>query len=666
MSLPGFVPLPPAKLKQQIKPSEWNTFLLAWSSLAQAHTQLSDESLIKQILRPDTNVEGFLESFLSHAATSKGRFLDTEPERGLKQSVFDLIVRLSKLEGRRAPRLHTISFIEDLSCVYLEDPQLQDLVQRLWQSTRLLSGKKLLEWKASWIKNLEDITSPSLSYQLTRVVACVRVSPNCGNFLMEGSDFLDAMVSAWEKADSGVSRKLVIVAMYCLVSLIEVDPKQTTLLLDHLFSLKVNHKERMQHDNSSSLLASVLGTTPLLSRLTEEFPTSQTRGYALVEEFQTIARTSGLQRRHIIQKTSSKGKGIARADQNGEMHIHKISLVTQVQDLFPGLDIPRILQLLDAYNDDPERVIAHLLDDPPSPTEIALPPDVGAQKLPTVAEALSKLPTHPPFQSQVPSRRNIYDDEDLATLALDPSKLYTGRKPENIALQTPSTSTKAAILSALAAFDSDSDERDDTYDIDDVGGTIDTTNTGAGGQDTNANEETLYLAWKSNPTLFARDATARTSKPRIDLRQKTEMTDQSIEGWGVMLSRDSNRQRRLEKQYSTLMGQQSELQGSSWKANDEAVVDSEGEIQKHHTDRGRGGRIRGRGGPGRGRGRIPDGAGDGAPASTSATSGGNSTSSAQNTANQRRNKDANKGSRANHNRRDQRARKISRAGFPGL
>lgn len=609
---------------------------------------------MKQVLRPEVNVEGFLESFVNHASACRGRFLDTEPERGLKQSVFDLLARLSKIEGKKLPNLHTISFIEDLSFVYLEYPRLQDVTGRLWISTRLSSERKLSEWRATWIKNTENVTRLSLSHQLTRIVVCVKSTPNCGSFLMEGSDFLDTIVLAWEKADSGISRKLVILAMYCLTSLIELHPKNTSLLLDHLYSLKVNHEENMQCKKSSSLLVQMIRATPLLSRLIEEFSITQGRGRSLVEDLQTIARTFGLQRHILVQKTSSKGKGIAKVHGDEELHIHKMSLVSQVQDLFPVLDIPRILQLLDAYNDDPERVIAHLLDSPPYPSSITVPSDTDAQTLPTVSEASSKLPPHPPFESQIPSRRNIYDDEDLATLALDSSRLFTGRNPEMIALQTPSISTKAAILSALAAFDSDSDERDDTYDVDDVGGTIDTTSTGAGGQDTNANEETLYLAWKSRPLLFARDAATRRSKARIELRKKTDLTDESIEGWGIMLSRDSNRQRRLEKQYSAFAGQQTDLQGSSWKANDE-IVDSEGEIQQHHTDRGRGGRIRGRG-TGRGRGKPSGGADE----STSAAGNGTQT-----TANQRRTKDANKGSRANHNRRDQRAKKISRAGFPG-
>ena len=65
---------------------------------------------------------------------------------------------------------------------------------------------------------------------------------------------------------------------------------------------------------------------------------------------------------------------------------------------------------------------------------------------------------------------------------------------------------------------------------------------------------------------------------------------------------------------------------------------------------GFGGRARGRGGfPGRGRGR----------GNVAGPTGDKDTEAA------RRRKEASKGSRANHNRRDQRARKMARGGFPG-
>ena len=87
-------------------------------------------------------------------------------------------------------------------------------------------------------------------------------------------------------------------------------------------------------------------------------------------------------------------------------------------------------------------------------------------------------------------------EEDL--LLASTANLHLGKRPADVdtLLSAPSTAPqKAAILSALAAFDSDDDERDDTYDAADVGGTVDA----AGGADdtplTEGTEAALFRAW---------------------------------------------------------------------------------------------------------------------------------------------------------------------------
>jgi activating signal cointegrator complex subunit 2 len=127
------------------------------------------------------------------------------------------------------------------------------------------------------------------------------------------------------------------------------------------------------------------------------------------------------------------------------------------------------------------------------------------------------------------------------------------------------------------------------------------------------------------------------------LKEETGMTDEAIEGWALMISRDPRRMRRLEAKYSNFSGAQRELAPTSWRAES-------GASGTEDSDGGRGGRggFRGHGGRGRnGRGRGGNVAGP---------SGDKDTEVA------RHRKEANKGSRANHNRRDQRARKMARGG----
>jgi activating signal cointegrator complex subunit 2 len=267
---------------------------------------------------------------------------------------------------------------------------------------------------------------------------------------------------------------------------------------------------------------------------------------------------------------------------------------------------------------------------------------------------LAPRPT-PPL---LPTRRNIFDEDEFDQLAINTSRLHFGRRnPDETAddiLRDRSTAPKkAAILSALATFDSDDDERDDTYDIEDVGGTVDSATPGSNPEEASAdtsdtNDEALFRAFKMTPTVFDRDAATRRSKPRITLKEETGITDEAIEGWALMLSRDPRRMRRLEAKFSSFSGAQKELISTAWKADlgGSGTEESDGSGRAGRGaivgPRGRGGRRRG----GTGRGGTVTG-----------PTGEKETEIA------RQRKEANKGSRANHNRRDQRARKMARGGF---
>lgn len=257
---------------------------------------------------------------------------------------------------------------------------------------------------------------------------------------------------------------------------------------------------------------------------------------------------------------------------------------------------------------------------------------------------------------QLPVRRNIFDDDEFDQLAIDTAKLHFGRRnPEETAddiLQDRSNApNKAAILSALAAFDSDDDERDDTYDIADVGGTVDSAASGNNQEETGAsahdgNEETLFRIYKLNPKAFGRDAETRRGKERLALREETSMTDEAIEGWAIMLSRDPRRMRRLEAKFSTFSGGQRDLAPTAWRASPAGSGTEDSDMDGYN--RGRGGRLLARErGEGRGRGSAPGPSGD------------------KDTDAARRRKEANKGSSANHNRKAQNAKKMARGGFVG-
>lgn len=237
---------------------------------------------------------------------------------------------------------------------------------------------------------------------------------------------------------------------------------------------------------------------------------------------------------------------------------------------------------------------------------------------------------------------------------MDISKVSFGKKPSKTAdelLEDKSSAPgKAAILSALAAFDSDDDERDDTYDAADVGGTVDAANQ-EGDAMRDGNEEILFRAYQANPKAFARDAEVRRSALRINLKRETDMTDEALEGWALMLQRNPQQHRRLEERFA-FKGEQAKLDRSAWRGSpsgsgmEESDTDG-GPARGGSRGSGRGRIGRGRGGRGRGGGNVDGPTGE------------------KGTESARRHKEAHKGSRANHNRRDARAKKIARGGFAG-
>ncbi len=114
--------------------------------------------------------------------------------------------------------------------------------------------------------------------------------------------------------------------------------------------------------------------------------------------------------------------------------------------------------------------------------------------------------------------------------------------------------------------------------------------------------------------------------------------------------------KQLEAKYSAFGGDQPVLASTAWRAGS-GTEDSDADGGGGPSG-SRGGALRGRGRGGRG-GRGRGGGGGGRGGNVAGPTGEKDTEQA------RRRKEANKGSRANHNRRDQRARKMGRGGLPG-
>ncbi|KAK3113731.1 hypothetical protein LTR53_008669 [Teratosphaeriaceae sp. CCFEE 6253] len=649
MALPPLAPLPPSSIRLSIAPEEWESCLDAWLTLAEANLRLPAKAFVSAAGDGGT-LSPFLPPFYREVVSSgsaNGTLSGTKG-RSLQKTCFMLVDRMTADDAVPSPLL-SLGFFSDFCRVHIRSAALARLMSVLWKRKAQVLGTLLQKKKERMTKELEGLNPNSAMEDLMTLVPILRASADVGAFFVTGSDFFDALTTAYPKAlpESELRKALASTAYTCLTSLVRLEQPNISALSDCLYALK---RQTDDQGGMPSLLADLVTNTPLLPKLRKSMGDKAVgRLTKLLDTLETYRTPSIARPRTYARRRTDKGKGKARQG-DGEMHMHRMSLVTHVQDLFPDLGSAFILRLLDEYNEDVEQVTAHLLDD-------SLPPHLQSLDRTEQSPALAPSPqqqvdhlaprsTPPPPEPFVPDRRNVFDDDDL--LAADASRLHIGKRPQR-AESVPAN--KAAILSALAAFDADDDERDDTYDADDVGGTIDTAHLdGEPGPLARVTQEendmALFAAYRTSPELFGRTFDIRRGQARAGLKAETGMTDEAIEGWAIMLQRDPRRLRRLQDRAGAFDGTQTQLAGSAYREGS-GMEDSDAPGGGHGGfDRGRGGR--GRGGRGRGRG-----------GSVAGPSGEQGTAEAQ------RRKEAGKGSRANHNRRDQRARKMARGGFAG-
>ncbi|KAL7960672.1 hypothetical protein V8C34DRAFT_59339 [Trichoderma compactum] len=652
VSLPPFAPFPRASWRQRISPQDWDALSEAWIALSQAYLDL-DDAAFKQAAADNEALTIFVSTFVDETAVESGA-KTTSPR--LFKTTFRLISRL--LTTCPSPRLLDGHFLAGLARAFPKK-HAAPLLARLFASHAAAVESSLLSLKKLLIPQLDAGSKGDLKLvelQLTRLNPLLHSSPNAGVLLLAGSDFLDGLVTCFRVINPPLRKTIITTVYLCLIGLIEAEPPKWSMVSDQLYAIQVAaeaHKKGTLNPNDS-LAADLVTNTPILKALLRKIESSTAAPSNLKSRITTLEsfKTGIIVRpKKLIKRKVNKGKGVESAEVvHAEIHVHQMSQITHVQDIFPDMGAGFIAKCLDEYNGDVEQVIANLFDE-------TLPPHLAtADRTEPLSHTQPDAQAHKdlaprPTPTQLPIRRNVFDDDEFDRLAVDTSKISFGKNPEKTAddvLRDKSTApNKAAILSALASLDPDDDERDDTYDAADVGGTVDAGNQEADGVN-DGNEELLFRAFQADLGIFARDAETRRSATRTKLRDETGMADEAIEGWAVMLQRNPTQMKRLEAKYAW-SGQQSQLQRTSWRASPAGSGAEESDPDGGSSRGGRGGRARG----GRGRG------GRGRGGNVAGPTGDKDTEMA------RKNKEAHKGARANHHRRDARAKKMARGGFAG-
>lgn len=363
MSLPPLVRYPPAHFLQQLLPEELEACIDSWLLLLRQYLRIPRD-LFVMIVKKDTSPEEFVVSYMREAAVSvHGTANSSEKEQALRSEAFLLIHRMLNEVIPPPERLLDVLFLEELCLVYGRNLALSRLLNNVWDSSALAESPSFRARKVALVQVLDvDITRPSSTVDdmLLRTVAFLKDSFHYCQFFMTGSDFIDAASTGYTKANAESRKKIASIVYLCLISLLEPTKPRISTLIDQLYALK-------SETSKGSLLEILCTDTPLLKKLRFQLSGSEAaRAQSLISQLSSFKKRADGKPKNLIKRKIDKGKGKNNVDFGHEafqnVHVHRLSLISQVQDLFPELGSSFIVRLLEEYEDDVEQVTAHLLD----------------------------------------------------------------------------------------------------------------------------------------------------------------------------------------------------------------------------------------------------------------------------------------------------------------
>lgn len=364
MPLPPFAAFPPAEIRGSLPPQEWEACLDAWISLSELYLQLKDQEFAS-LVDEDSSLSRFLVTLFRELAGSPT--IDTKLIP-LRKKSFLLVHRI--YTGSSIPQaLLGWTFLADLASVFPRSDKLRVLLSTLWKTRTTEVEKGLQVLKTSLIKILDSKSPQDARDDLSKLCHLLHVSPEAGVFMLTGSDFLDSLFAAYPKVQAKTKSKLVMAAYLGLSSLLMGEKPNYSLLSDHLYSLKSNAEQAQNSGNKDNLLAELVTKTPLSIKIRDSITTADgARVKNIASSLAAFKRADGARPKKLVRRKIDKGKARAKDDEYGhgafgDIHVHRMSLVSQVQDLFPDLGSGFVVKLLDEYNDNVELVTQHLLED---------------------------------------------------------------------------------------------------------------------------------------------------------------------------------------------------------------------------------------------------------------------------------------------------------------
>jgi activating signal cointegrator complex subunit 2 len=366
MPLPHFAPFPDAKVRQNILPDEWQLYLDSWTSLAELYLRLDDLDFSSAVSGNDA-LTTFLLSFFHELVNDDSI---TSRVQSLRKQCFFLLHRLLSRDDVPANVLSWPA-LSDISHVYPKSEQFRALLQKLWAQKGSTIEKSLQTAKTSMIRNLESKRPQEAENTLNRVAPLLRASPDASIYMLTGSDFLDALYAAYPNVPPPMQKKLVTITYLGLTAVLEGPKPNYSLLSDHLYGLKSSEEqEQKKEPGKKTLVADLVTNTPILEKIRDKTSAPEASRVKNTAASLSAFRQSSVARpKKLVRRKVDKGKAQATNDDyghgafTGEVHVHRMSMITQIQDLFPDLGGGFIVKLLDEYNENVEQVTAHLLED---------------------------------------------------------------------------------------------------------------------------------------------------------------------------------------------------------------------------------------------------------------------------------------------------------------
>lgn len=234
-----------------------------------------------------------------------------------------------------------------------------------------------------------------------------------------------------------------------------------------------------------------------------------------------LTGNSAHRRKHLTPDVKMEGASQWLATQSPDS-------LRQVLEMFPHLEVDFVSSLMVTSGQNIDQVIEWILTES-YPSQV-VPSD---NKEPSEKTESNEEPS---LESILSRRANVHDGDDFDIFAhgrfMNPENVIQGKK--DVVLDNFDRPIASEIIDRLELYE---DEPDDTYDsagIDFAGKAhADTTATN---DPTLAYKELLLGLVESNPESF--EKTNRKTPSRADLRRKTGLSDEQIEGWFLMLQRD--------------------------------------------------------------------------------------------------------------------------------